>query len=62
MTPTMTPITRRAAIRPRSMPSAEQDARDRDRDEQQDPVQHAPAHRAEDPFPEEQRRPDDDAG
>ena len=60
--PTTTAIANAPTIRRAEMPSADEDAGQRDRDERQDAVEDAPAHRAEDPLPEEQRGPDDDAG
>ena len=47
-------------IRPRRDAHGDEDAGHRDRDESQEPVEDAPAHRAEDPLPEEQRGADDD--
>ena len=44
---------------PRADADRREGAGDGDRDEQQHPVEHAPADRAEDPFTEEQRGPDD---
>ncbi len=57
-TATSTPSAKARASRSPAMPDGQQHARDGDADEEQDPVQDAPAHRAEEPLAEEERRPD----
>ena len=57
--PTTTATSSARPIRPRRHAEGHEDRRHGDRQEEQDPVDDTPAHRAEDPLPDQQRRPDD---